>query len=225
MTNDIDSTIAGASGISGGAILMASQAIEGLTGKPPKLESQADLAGPNDNFQLLLDIATYAAISECVRPFLASLAGEAGKDAWQAIKSLWKKPPPEKSDAKTVEQIIQLQSAVRTAMGCGNTAIMGIRFESRRNAGIQLKSQDRAEFAAAAKLMAEYCEELMSRVEAERRRLMGEGAHSVHFVENGDCSIAIKVADNMIYVEMTVGWEGGKRQKQITVQVPFDKAE
>ncbi|TBD81280.1 hypothetical protein [Rhizobium ruizarguesonis] len=225
MMNDVGNTIAGASGINGGAVLMASEAIEGLTGKPPKLERQMDLAGPNDNFQLLLEIAAYTLISDCVRSFLKSLAGEAGREAWQAIKSLWKKPPPETSDAKMVERIIQLQSAVSTAMGCGNTAIVGIRFDSKRNAGIQLKSQDRAEFAAAAKLMAEYCEELMSQVEAERRRLIDEGAHYVHYVENSDCSIAIKVADHMIYVELIVGWEGGKRREQIAVHVPIDKAE
>ncbi|MBY5868401.1 hypothetical protein [Rhizobium leguminosarum] len=225
MTNDVGSTIAGASGINGGAVLMASEAIEGLTGKPPKLERQTDLAGPNDNFQILLEFATYATISEFVRPFLKAVLGEAAKDAWQAIKSLWKKQPPETSDAKMVERIRQLQWAVNQAHQCGNTVIIGIRYDYRRNAGIQLRSQDVTEFAAAAKLMAEYGEELMSRVEAERRRLINEGAHNVGFVENSDCSIAIKVKDRMIYVEMIVGWEGGKRQEQITVHAPFDKAE
>ncbi|MBY3041739.1 hypothetical protein [Rhizobium leguminosarum] len=219
MKND-GSMIAGACGINGAAVLAASEAIEGLTGKPPRLERQADLAGPNDNFQILLDVVTYAAISECVRPFLNAVLGEAAKDAWQAIKSLWKKQPPETNDAETVERIRQLQRAVAQAQQAGNTAIIGMRFDYRsRNAGIELTSAQITEFTVAAKLMAEYVEELLFRVESERRRLLDEGA-TVSFVENSDCSLAVKATDTMVYVEMVVRWEVG-REERITIHVPI----
>ncbi|CAN7582556.1 hypothetical protein [Mesorhizobium sp. LjNodule214] len=165
------------------------------------------LAGPNDMVQILIQAAPWLTIYALGKPFLDSMLKEAGKDAWDKIKSLCKKPIPTDLKEDDVGWLRVVFDTLKQARKDGNYVVLGFPVEETsfrgRSIGIELDEVTPESLVRTSAILANIGQEIETALQQYDRKF----AHS----ENRDCSCAITInADGTTECSFNVGAENGE---------------
>lgn len=221
MNEEPEVVIAGSYGTKEVAVLMLSETLNDIFGRPPRKQNMQMLAGPNDTLQLLMDWEKW----ELILGGIVTLGGGhivklVSEDSYKAIKNLIAELRAKPADDSLATKIPQIEEALTTAAGLGNTVIVGFPMPDdfkRRNLGIELVKGDQDFYVRAVATLAVIGEDLCQLIDAE----MKKGNLIIAVQENSDCSGKIELRpDGSVLVDLSIKSKTGGAS--VSLKVIYD---
>lgn len=193
-------------GSPGGATAEISNIVEDLTKKRPKPKRIADLAGPNETIQLILDSVDWLNI-------LAGILGE------KILEGGWNLAKPKILEAKNIatSAFSRLIGAIREAKHAKSSVIFGLPqtiYNAGRHIGFEIQNLEPEDIAKVIYVLAKYGDKIESKLNEWNKKYEDK---KVGYTQNSDCSVKLILSDdNKVQLEAHISSDDYKTSENIT---------